>query len=107
MRVARHYIADSVGAQVRQVDQVLDTLLQKRQRGKTMRRPNRGPFTLNLSGSCPLNAPIKGMISGRPWRPAIDFAEAATLFRHLGTAAFIVLSYLTGMPRPFQDRWAP
>ena len=50
MRVARHYIADSVGAQARQVDQVLETLLQKRQRGKSMRRPKRGPFTLNLSG---------------------------------------------------------
>lgn len=58
MRVARHCIADSVGAQVGQVDQVLETLLQKRQRGKTMRRPKRGPFTLNLTGRCPLNAPI-------------------------------------------------
>jgi len=103
MRVARHYLADSVGANVRQVDQVLETLLQKRQRGKTMRRPKRGPFTLNLSGSCPLNAPIKGTISDRPWRQAIDFDEAATLLRHLGTAAFIVLSYLTGM-RPGEKR---
>lgn len=97
MRVARHYIADSVGAQARQVDQVLETLLQKRQRGKSMRRPKRGPFTLNLSGSCPLSAPIKGTISDRSWRQAIDFDEAATLLRHLGTAAFIVVSYLTGM----------
>ena len=97
MRVARHYIADQVGAQARQVDQVLETLLQKRQRGKTMRRPKRGPYTLNLSGACPLNAPIKGTIAGRPWREAIDFDEAATFVRHLGTAAFVVLSYLTGM----------
>lgn len=97
MRVARHYIADSVGAQVRQVDQVLETLLQKRQRGKTMRRPQRGPFTLNLTGRCPLDTPITGRISGRPWRSAIDIDEAHTLLRHLGTAAFIVVSYLTGM----------
>src|SRR5437763_1829340 len=50
-----------------------------------------------LSGPCPLNAPIKGTISDRPWRQAIDFDEATTLLRHLGTAAFIVVSYLTGM----------
>ncbi|MFI1721785.1 integrase [Streptomyces sp. NPDC020489] len=47
-------------------------------------------------GPCPLSIPIWGRIDGRPWAEAIDFAEAAGLMRHLGTACFIVLSYLTG-----------
>lgn len=48
-------------------------------------------------GLCPLDIPVTGRINGRPWREKIDFGEAASLMRHLGTAAFIVLSYLTGM----------
>ncbi|MER5783980.1 integrase [Streptomyces mobaraensis] len=48
-------------------------------------------------GSCPLSVPVSGLIHGRPWREAVDFDEAAELMRHLATAAFVVLSYLTGM----------
>lgn len=49
-------------------------------------------------GPCPLTVPITGQIAGRPWRKeAIDFTEAAVLMRHLGTAAFVVCAYLTGM----------
>lgn len=47
-------------------------------------------------GPCPLSIPILGRIDGRPWTDTIDFTEAAGLMRHLGTACFIVLSYLTG-----------
>jgi hypothetical protein len=49
---------------------------------------------------CPLTTPITGRIAGRPWRNAIDYFEAATLWRHLGTAAFVVCAYLTGMRPP-------
>jgi hypothetical protein len=52
---------------------------------------------------CPLDIPVTGRIAGRPWRQAIDYLEVATLWRHLGTAAFIVCSYLTGM-RPGEKR---
>jgi len=47
-------------------------------------------------GPCPMGIPVTGQIAGRPWREALDFNEARTLMRHLGTAAFIVCAYLTG-----------
>ncbi|MFE7577110.1 integrase [Streptomyces sp. NPDC057521] len=48
-------------------------------------------------GPCPLDTPVTGRIGGMPWRETFDMGETASLMRHLGTAAFIVLSYLTGM----------
>jgi hypothetical protein len=51
----------------------------------------------DLSGPCPLNVPVTGTIAGKPWRAALDFNEAPSLMRHLGTAAFIVCGFLTGM----------
>ncbi|MFC7940221.1 integrase [Streptomyces sp. NPDC057387] len=48
-------------------------------------------------GPCPLRAPVAGQINGKPWREHVDFNEAAELMRHLGTAATIILLYLTGM----------
>jgi hypothetical protein len=41
--------------------------------------------------------PVIGMINGRPWRENIDYDEAPSLWRHLGTAAAIIILYLTGM----------
>jgi hypothetical protein len=49
------------------------------------------------SWGCPLDIPVTGRIAGRPWRESIDYLEVATLWRQLGTAAFIVCAYLTGM----------
>ena len=57
----------------------------------------------DLSGPCPLNVPVTGAIAGKPWRAALDFNEAPSLMRHLGTAAFIVSGILTGM-RPGEKR---
>ncbi|WP_367429055.1 integrase [Streptomyces celluloflavus] len=48
-------------------------------------------------GPCPLDLPVTGRLEGRPWREYIDYYETADLLRHLGTACFIVISYLTGM----------
>ncbi|MGW9713537.1 integrase [Streptomyces albidoflavus] len=48
-------------------------------------------------GPCPLRAAVAGQINGQPWREHVDFNEAAELMRHLGTAATIILLYLTGM----------
>lgn len=48
-------------------------------------------------GPCPLPVDVTGSLDGRPWAEAIDFEEAGVLMRHLGTAAFIVITYLTGM----------
>jgi integrase len=47
--------------------------------------------------ACPLEVMVQGRIAGKPWRTSIDYHEAPTLYRHLGTAAFIVCAYLTGM----------
>lgn len=54
-------------------------------------------------GPCPMSTPVTGRIEGRLWRNHVDFEEAPTLFRHLATAAAIVISYLTGM-RPGEVR---
>jgi hypothetical protein len=40
---------------------------------------------------------VTGRIAGKPWRATLDYNEAPGLTRHLGTAAFIVCAYLTGM----------
>lgn len=48
-------------------------------------------------GPCPLEVPVSGQINGNPWRERMDFDEAASLMRHLGTAAVVVCLYLTGM----------
>ena len=44
-----------------------------------------------------MDIPVTGRIAGKPWREALDYNEAPELMRHLGTAAFIVCAYLTGM----------
>lgn len=48
-------------------------------------------------GDCPLPSPINGTVGDVKWVEGIDFDEAPLLMRHLGTACFIVLTYLTGM----------
>ncbi|MFI9589782.1 hypothetical protein [Nonomuraea sp. NPDC052265] len=48
-------------------------------------------------GPCPMLIPISGLIDGQPWRENIDYDEAQCLWRHLGTAAAIIVLYLTGM----------
>lgn len=46
----------------------------------------------------PLSSPVTGLLDGRPWRAgAIDYTEAGVLARHLSTACFLVISYLSGM----------
>ncbi|MGW7724918.1 hypothetical protein ACWGJ6_16380 [Streptomyces canus] len=48
-------------------------------------------------GPCPMDSPVTGRIAGQPWREVMDFNETLALMRHLGTACFIVIAYLTGM----------
>ncbi|MFM9626567.1 integrase [Streptomyces galilaeus] len=84
LRFARSYVGGVTGASLRQVDTAI------KRYGLTAKAAER-------PGPCPLDLPVTGLIAGSPWRGSLDFNEAGTLFRHLGTAAFIVLSYLTGM----------
>jgi hypothetical protein len=81
---ARHYVGGMTGAsqwQIQRFSQQNDLI------AVTARQP----------GPCPLNVAVTGQIAGVPWRDALDFDEAAGLMRHLGTAAFVVCSYLTGL----------
>ncbi|MFD8440475.1 integrase [Streptomyces microflavus] len=48
-------------------------------------------------GPCPLGTPIAGRIDGQPWTTRIDYTQTRDLMRHVGTACFIVIAYLTGM----------
>jgi hypothetical protein len=82
--LARYYIGGITGASRRQVETLV-------QRGELMAAAALRP------GSCPLDVPVTGRIAGIPWREALDYNEAADLMRHLGTAAFVVCAYLTGM----------
>jgi len=54
-------------------------------------------LAMKRPGPCPLAIPVTGLIEGQPWRETIDFSEAEILRRHLGTAAVIIILYLTGM----------
>ncbi|WP_328907998.1 hypothetical protein OG230_36215 [Streptomyces sp. NBC_00234] len=55
------------------------------------------PYVRSNPGPCPLSTPVTGRVGDTRWTAFIDFTEARTLMRHLGTACFIVLAYLTGM----------
>ncbi|RFC76532.1 hypothetical protein [Streptomyces sp. AcE210] len=48
-------------------------------------------------GPCPLSVPATVMLGGTAWRRAIDYTEASSLMRQLGTACFIVIAQLTGL----------
>jgi integrase len=82
--LARYYIGGITGASRCQLERIV-------QREGLIAAAAQRP------GPCPLNVAVTGRIAGTPWREALDFNEVADLMRHLGTAAFIVCSYLTGM----------
>jgi integrase len=81
--LARRYIGGMTGASRAQIE----TRVSSREAGLGGQR----------SRAMPSEHTVTGRIAGRPWRTAIDFNEARPLIRHLGTAAFIVCAYLTGM----------
>lgn len=84
VRLARIYIGGLTGASKRDLQVV-------------SQREGLSVAVLQRPGPCPLDLPVTGRIAGKPWREHLDFTEAATLMRHLGTAAFVVCGYLTGM----------
>jgi hypothetical protein len=82
--VAIIYVAALTGASPRQVQ------LQRERLGLTQ-------LAMSRPGPCPLDITVTGRLAGKPWRDRLDFNETPSLVRHLGTAAFIVCAYLTGM----------
>lgn len=88
--LAAKYISFVTGASIRQVHrQVIE-----------------GPWRehlLSASGPAPVLTELVGQIDGLPWTEFIDYSEVEALRRHLITAAYIAVSYLTGMrPREVQ-----
>jgi len=82
--LARSYIGGITSASRYQVSQVIS-------------REGLAAAAAQRPGPCPMDIPVTGRIAGKPWRMSLDFNEALVLMRHLGTAAFIVCAYLTGM----------
>jgi hypothetical protein len=90
--LARFYIAGVTGSSLSQVDGFRNSLIRRGWRLSTL------SVTATLQpATCPLNVPVNGRIAGRLWRKAMDFNEVLPLMRYLGTAAFVVCAYLTGM----------
>ncbi|MGP3941884.1 hypothetical protein [Streptomyces sp. 6N106] len=86
---ARHYVGGLTGASKSQVAAIV-------------KREGLVELAARQPGPCPMGTPVTGHIGGSPWRDAMDFDESAGLMRHLGTACFIVIAYLTGM-RPSEN----
>ncbi|MGW3935385.1 integrase [Streptomyces phaeochromogenes] len=82
--LARIYIAARTGAGLKQIHWAA-------------RRYGLAEIAAERPGPCPLMTPVTGLIEGRPWRTSIGFSEADALRRHLGTAATVIIMFLTGM----------
>lgn len=63
----------------------------------TQRWQGLAAYVRTIRGTVPWGRPIAGRVEGRPWTTAIDYTQTRELMRHLGTACFIVIAYLTGM----------
>ncbi|MEU9290230.1 hypothetical protein AB0D57_37700 [Streptomyces sp. NPDC048275] len=63
-----------------------------------------GEYVRRHPGPCPLPTPVDGRIEGEPWTTAIDHTETRALMRHLGTACFIVIAYLSSFLNLGLDR---
>ncbi|MEU9405823.1 hypothetical protein AB0E08_08965 [Streptomyces sp. NPDC048281] len=78
------------------IAKVLDTV-----RGALNAPSNSAVFAemgLPVIEGAPLDTPVTGQLDGQPWHDgAIDYSDAGFLVRHLSTACFIVISYLSGM----------
>ncbi|GHG59690.1 hypothetical protein GCM10012320_33940 [Sinomonas cellulolyticus] len=82
--LAAKYISYMTGASIRQVHR------------QTVEGPWRDQL-LAADGPAPVLAELSGKVEGRPWKHSIDYSEVRSLRTHLTTAAYIVISYLTGM----------
>jgi hypothetical protein len=81
---ATHYIAALLDCHPQKVQQALDQKFWRR-------------YLADHPGGCPLDVAITGRIDNEPWIEAIAFDRAKPLARHLSTACFVVIAYLTGM----------
>ncbi|WP_158767751.1 hypothetical protein [Streptomyces sp. NRRL F-5702] len=90
--ICARYVAAASASSPRQVNAL----------ASTQRWQGLAAYVRDHPGHCPLETPIAGHIEGQPWTTAIDYTQSRDLMRHLGTACFIVIAYLTGM-RPGEN----
>jgi hypothetical protein len=82
--VATQYIAAVLGCDPREVQ-------------RELRKEHWRRYLAEHPGGCPLDVPVTGRIDGEPWTEGIAFGQAGSMARHLVTACFVVVAYLTGM----------
>ncbi|WP_097966738.1 integrase [Streptomyces sp. or20] len=64
---------------------------------QVMRKPHWRTYTAQNHGPCHLGTPVNATLDAEPWHEPFTFDGIDKMVRHLATACFIVLSYLTGM----------
>ncbi|WP_435239160.1 integrase [Streptomyces sp. YPW6] len=64
---------------------------------QVMRKPHWRAYTRDHHEPAMLDTPVTAMLGGQPWHEPFEFYRSSTLVKHLATACFIVVSYLTGM----------
>ncbi|MFE9950970.1 integrase [Streptomyces sp. NPDC005531] len=64
---------------------------------QVMNQPRWKAYRAKNPGRCLLETPVTARLGGEPWHDPFDFYGCTTLLKHLGTACFVILGYLTGM----------
>ncbi|MGW1816239.1 integrase [Streptomyces sp. NPDC002125] len=64
---------------------------------QVMNYPRWKAYKVQNPGRCLLDTPITAKLGGEPWHGPFDFHDVPGILKHLVTACFIVLGYLTGM----------
>lgn len=78
------FLSAKTGCPVRKVHQV-------------MRKPHWRAYIKDHHEPAMLTTPVTATLGGQPWHEPFEFYRSSTLVKHLTTACFIVISYLTGM----------
>lgn len=63
----------------------------------TLGKPHWQAYASANPGPCLLDVPVTARLGGRPWHDPFEFDGVRSLLKHLVTACFIVMAYLTGM----------
>ncbi|MFE7856342.1 hypothetical protein [Streptomyces sp. NPDC057403] len=64
---------------------------------QVMRKPHWRAYVKDHHEPATLATPATAMLGGQPWHGPFEFYRSSTLVKHLTTACFIVIAYLTGM----------
>ncbi|WP_406140242.1 hypothetical protein OH828_26750 [Streptomyces anulatus] len=64
---------------------------------QVMRKPHWRAYIKDHHEPATLDTPVTATLGGQPWHESFEFYRSSTLIKHLVTACFIAISYLTGM----------